>query len=263
MHPYLFEFSGLLVPTQIFIVVVGLGLGLVLYLRQGYRYGLHWKILLDGFVGAIVGGILGGRLFTILLAPGWFFSHMDQLFALHFGGMNFYGGLLGGAAGIALVAYWYGGVYLQLGDQIAALAPLACVVVHIGSHMQGAEFGSITTMPWGVVADHASSAMPHLFPRHPVALYAALLYVGCYGLFFWTSPQKKFHGQMVAMFAVLAPVIHEFMALFRDDVWRPSLFGSVETAGFPTANHLLALLTIGAGVALFLYLNARRNELLA
>src|SRR5262250_543162 len=67
--------------------------------KEGERKGLDPKLIQDFAVYALLGGIVGARIYFILFSePAYFLQHPWEILAIWHGGIGVIGSLLGGAA---------------------------------------------------------------------------------------------------------------------------------------------------------------------
>ncbi len=107
------------------------------------RRGLNPEYAADITVAAVIGGILGAKLWFVALTgdAGALFSR---------GGLVWYGGFVGGAIAV-LFNGWRRRIPLRLTLQVAAPALAAGHALgRVGCFMVGDDYGRPTTLPWGV-----------------------------------------------------------------------------------------------------------------
>jgi phosphatidylglycerol:prolipoprotein diacylglycerol transferase len=258
VHPTLFRFGNFLVPTQISLLVIGLLLSVFVLLRHASRYGTHWKIIMDSVIAACIGGLVFGRLGAILVNFAWFKEHPSQIWSIGFGGLHVYGGMVGVAVALSLVAVWYRHNFLRLTDLFAMVAPIFLVAVSIGNLMQGAAFGALSSSALGVVASQPEASMPLGFARHPVQLYMAAAIFVFYALILSYERSKILHGHISALFLIGFPFIREVISIFRDDVFVKPLVGSNLNAFIFSIDSVIALFFMASGIGLLFFLRSRR-----
>ena len=213
------------------------------FYKQNTQRGLTSKkpvsadTLLTASLPALIGLLIGAMaLYTITNIPAMieFFKNdwgriaaregeLAAFMALgqFFGGIVFYGGLLGGVAG----AWWYSkrapfnlGEYL---DVVAPAIPLFHVFGRIGCFASGCCYG--VECSWGFYHEHALVAQANGAVRFPVQLLEAglnlLLSVAIYVLFcyFW---QKWRAGSFIRIYFAAYALIRFFDEFLRGDTYR-------------------------------------------
>jgi phosphatidylglycerol:prolipoprotein diacylglycerol transferase len=259
LHPVLINLGGINIATQWVMVFLGLMLGLLVLLRHGGRAGLHWKVLVDSYIVAILCGFFCGRLMVVLQNVLWFKEHFGQIFLFYVGGLSLYGALLGGWLGAWLVARWYGQDLWRLADtQIVALC-LVLVMSNLGAFLQGGGFGRLTASGLGFTTVGFIGDLP----RYPTQLYLAIIVLL---FFFWvqlTVHRKPFHGQFTTLFFMLFPFFDQLLSVLLDDSTVPkplvSLKFGLQWQGWEiNLERILAMVCIVAGAYAFYKLSSRR-----
>ena len=151
MHPYLFELplpwgKTLRPPSYGFMIAVGFLVCLWLLQRRGRRMGLDPAALFDVATAALVGGIVGARLFYVVHNWSEFSGSPLRILAFWHGGLAFFGGVMGGAAGL-LAMVWKKGLPLRMTlDLAAGLLPLGHAFGRVGCFLNGCCFGKVTDL---------------------------------------------------------------------------------------------------------------------
>ncbi len=191
--------------------------------------------LMNVFFWAIIGLLIGGRLFaTLIFNDSWYYWQNPQRIFWPFApdgtfvglqGMNFYGGLAGGTLGAVLYARWKRIDVLELGDMIIAAVPLGYTFGRIGNFINGELYGRVTTAPWGVLfpnAERLSLSEPWVarimtqvgmtpsdavdgminLPRHPTQLYEGFTEGILAWLVIWPflRHRKPYRGFLIAFY---------------------------------------------------------------
>ena len=154
-----------------------------------------------------------------------FFDFMTQLFGVYIGGMVFYGGLLGGIAGLYITCR-----FTQFGhsdvmyDMFAVCAPLFHVFGRIGCFLGGCCYGVECKFGFTV---HGNTLNPGVndVNRFPVQLVEA----GCNLIIFIVllilHRKKKFRHRLLIVYFCMYPVVRFIDEFFRGDEIRGFLFG--------------------------------------
>jgi len=133
----------------------------------------HWNAqkISDLLFYAVLGVILGGRLgYTLFYNFDGFIADPASIIRIWQGGMSFHGGLLGVIAAFFVFARVHKLGFFAVADFAAVAVPFGLFTGRIGNFINGELWGSVTTLPWGMVFPTGGP-----LPRHPSMLYEALL----------------------------------------------------------------------------------------
>ena len=184
----------------------------------------------DLVVYAALGIILGGRIgYVFFYDLPRFIAAPTEIVELWHGGMSFHGGFLGVMTASLLYCRAKkldAAAILNLGDALAAAAPIGLFFGRLANFVNGELWGRPTTLPWGMdfcnkyilkqyngVCPADPDGVPVL--RHPSQLYEAL-------------------GEGVILFAIMWLLIHRFGKLKQ-----PGLIMGVFVAGYGIVRILL------------------------
>ncbi len=118
--------------------------------RESRRLGFATDYVGDMTLGAVVGGIVGAKLWFVALYG------IDALWSRS--GLVFYGGFLGGVLGVILVG-WVKRVPIRWTMHLVAPALAAAYAVgRVGCFVVGDDYGRPTDLPWAVAFPHGSPA---------------------------------------------------------------------------------------------------------
>ncbi len=191
--------------------------------RAAKKRGIESDIIFDIAFYALLGGIIGARIFYVLFywptgVPLEFFD----IFKIWNGGMAFYGGFLGAlAAGYAYVKikkkdFW----------EYADIFTLPLIAGHIigrfGDYLTGAHPGKITQLPWGIFLENAV--------RHPVPLYEIIgLTAIAIIIFNFGKKLKHSNGMLFLAYVGMYAGLRIFLDFFRIESTDPRLLGLTPT----------------------------------
>ena len=126
LSPYAFHLGPIGVHWYGILMVAGMLVGIYYMLKNGAKYGLDADFVTNAALVAILGGVIGARLFFVIFnEPQWFWQDPGQIFRIWQGGLTSYGGFLGGV----LAAWWYA---RSRGVAVNLLADLAVPGVAVG-----------------------------------------------------------------------------------------------------------------------------------
>jgi phosphatidylglycerol:prolipoprotein diacylglycerol transferase len=144
------------------------------------RWAPHWgfsKAQIESLLAWIlVGTIIGARFYFVVQNDfADYLSHPWRIAALWEGGLAFFGGLAGGILAAYLYARRHGLSFLQLGDLFAPAIPIGGAVGRISCGLDGMDYGTPTSLPWGIVYENPNSFGPvDGVSRHPDQFYELL-----------------------------------------------------------------------------------------
>ena len=231
MHPILFRIGPLTIRFYGLMYVVALLVGIWLLQREARRRGLPPERMVDLAFYTFVGGLVGGRLYYVLLKWGYYSAHPLKIFAVWEGGMAIHGGLIGGLLG----AWWFARMsrlpYLTLCDMAAPAMSLGHAFGRFGNFMNGDAHGyplRSTELPswlrhfpdWMGVTFPPTSIAGREFgqvPLHPVMLYEMVL--NLIGFFLLWNLRKTAlpTGGLLGVYLIYYAIVRSFTSLFRAD----------------------------------------------
>lgn len=186
---------------------------------------LAWSIITHG----VVGGLLGARLLLMLHYWDEFPREPTMLFRMLVsgGGFVWYGGVAGGVVATALPIRRYGVRWPSAADSASLGIALGYGIGRIGCHLAGdGDWGSPTTLPWGVSYRHAVAGWPPpgMLPTvlvHPTPLYEFAASVLIFALLWRFRARLRPAGATFALYLVLAGIERVLIECFRQQEGRP------------------------------------------
>ncbi|MBI4503882.1 MAG: prolipoprotein diacylglyceryl transferase [Gemmatimonadetes bacterium] len=143
LYPLVFKLGPLTVTGYGLMMMAAFLLGGWAMQRELRRRGLNEEYAADIVVAAVIGGIVGAKLWYVALTgdPGALLSR---------GGLVWYGGFLGGVVGVALNG-WRRRVPIRLTmDVVAPALALGYAIGRVGCFLVQDDYGMPTTLPWGM-----------------------------------------------------------------------------------------------------------------
>lgn len=141
MHPILFKIGPLTIYSYGFFVAMGFLLSSLLLTRDSKNFGLQKNEAWDLLICILLSGIVGARLFHVLLNSAYYFSNPLEIIMLQKGGLAIQGALLTSIAmGIVFISikrlsFW------KAGDLIMIYLPLGQAIGRIGCYFNGCCYG--------------------------------------------------------------------------------------------------------------------------
>lgn len=241
MYPVLFRFStpeflrGIF-PETITIYSYGfmILLGVVMaFLYMWYRrkdFQLNTDSISDLFLWCFIGVFVGGKVFFYFEDIGRYIDDPSQMFKGMGSGFVFYGSFL---VTIPLLMWRFkkkGLPILPMFDLIAICGALVHGFGKLGCFLSGCCHGKVCHSGWGIVfTDPKSSADPLNTPLYPTQLYDAFMVLGIVLLLMFLYKRKRFHGQLILLYAIIYGVGRTITEVYRGDEARGYIIDGVLT----------------------------------
>jgi phosphatidylglycerol---prolipoprotein diacylglyceryl transferase len=152
---------------------------------------------------ALIGGLVGSRLDFILQN---YDEVDDDLLGNIFSGSGlvWFGGLVGGAIGVLLWAWWRGYLGVALLDLCAPALALGYAIGRIGCQLSGdGDYGQPWDGPWAMA--YPDGTVPTEEEVHPTPVYETLA-MGLVAFVLWRLRDRLTGGRLFALYLVLAGV---------------------------------------------------------
>lgn len=232
--PFTFYFFGLM-------IAIGAISGITLFIREAKRKGLDHKLLTDGAVYSLIGGVVGARIIYVLIYnPSFYLSNPLQIFFIHQGGLSIHGGLLGGLA----VGYWFLRhhkiPFWGTMDIIAPALILAQGISRIGCDVYGGPISR--DLPWGIEVNGEY--------LHPSQAYEFLLDYILFGYLWLRLKRVSYSGQIFIHYLIGFMLIRGIVEFSRIN---PMVYGPL------SVSHIMSIIGILFGTILIKHL--KKNKL--
>jgi phosphatidylglycerol---prolipoprotein diacylglyceryl transferase len=246
VHPHLFQFGRLVLPTYGFLLALGTMLSLLVCVRTARQLALDTDKIWSLALLAIVTSLLGSRILLVLF-------HWPQygVRALGMSGThNFGSGLTGMAISIILSLIYARRLRLPIRRTADAFAPslaLGSSVVSIGCLEAGCDYGTPTHLPWAVIftSPHAAAGTPLGIPLHPTQIYSSAAEFLLFVLLLWLLHRPHADGEILGAWLFLGGLSSFLLAFLRGDTgpW---------VSGLVPATQLIAAAMVFAGALLWM-----------
>ncbi|MDC3418139.1 prolipoprotein diacylglyceryl transferase [Aquibacillus salsiterrae] len=226
--PFSLYFFGLM-------IAIGAITGLILLINEAKRRNMDHKLLTDGVMYALIGGILGARLvFIFVYNPSYYLANPVEVFFIQNGGLSIHGGILGGL----LVGYLFMKKHkLPIFETLDVVAPsliLAQGISRIGCDVFGGPISS--ALPWGM-----EKGGEYL---HPAQAYEFILDYALFGYLWLRLKSKKYHGQVFIHYLIGFLAIRGIVEFARIN---PMVIGPF------SVSHVMSIIGIAFAIILMNY----------
>lgn len=253
MYPILLQVGPFELRSYGVIVLLSFLAGLWLARKEAARKGLDPALMVEFSFYALIGGILGARLYFIAFSdPLAYLSKPWEIFAVWHGGIGIIGALIGGF----LAAVWFCRKrripLLRFADILAPAAPLGQTLGQFACLANGDAYGRPTDLPWAITYTDPRSLAPLNVPLHPLELYEMGAYFVVFLIVWLTRKRFKTDGSSFLVYLAAFGAARFVMEFFRG---QPALF----VGGIPAA-QVVGVALILASVIGFYWLRVRPYE---
>jgi phosphatidylglycerol:prolipoprotein diacylglycerol transferase len=242
MYPVLVQFGSFQLRSYGVVLALSFVLAAWLASREARRKGLDPNVVNDFVVYALVGGIIGARLYYVAFSnPADFLRQPWEILAVWHGGIGIIGAIVGGF----VAALWYcrrRNVPLRrFADALAPGLILGQATGVLACLLNGDSYGKASGGPWAITYTDPRAMAPLNVPLHPVELYEMAAYFLVFALV-WQA-RKKFTTNGAVFLTYLAGY---GAARFAVEFFRgnPAIFAW----GVPAAQVFGAALIVAAAV---------------
>ncbi|MBE2985281.1 prolipoprotein diacylglyceryl transferase [Campylobacter sp. RM9344] len=206
-----------------------------------------------------IGVILGARLGYIAIYSGeawWYFTNPWQIFNPFYNGefvgirgMSYHGAVVGFLLATLLYCKKYKQNLWLLLDLCALSIPFGYFFGRVGNFLNQELFGRVSDVPWAI---NVLGAL-----RHPSQLYEAFLEgVVIFVILFFYRKYKKFHGELICIYAVLYTLARFICEFYREpDVGIGFVFLNF------SMGQILSTLMFSAGIGIYIFLRKINNNI--
>lgn len=214
------------------ILVTGALLGGYIASLEARRRGLNPNFVWDGLIWALVGGVIGARLYHVFTPPP---SMVESGFTTHTylqdpvkilqvwnGGLGIPGGVVGGAIGLWLYSRRAKLHFPTWLDVAAPAVPLAQAIGRWGNFVNQELYGRPSNLPWAVFIEppYRLPAYASVETYHPLFLYESLLNLLAALALLWIGRRyadRLRSGDLFLLYLVFYPAIRFALEFLRLD----------------------------------------------
>lgn len=169
------------------LMAAAMAVGLWLAYRDAHRRGVDPEELLKTSELALLGGLVGARLYYVAFSWDYYSRALSKIIAVWEGGLAIHGGLLGGLLLGGGYTWWKRLPLPRYLDIVAPSLALGQGIGRWGNFFNEEAFGTPTTLPWKLYI--SPPHRPLLYAQdeffHPTFLYESLWDLLVFGLLAW------------------------------------------------------------------------------
>jgi phosphatidylglycerol---prolipoprotein diacylglyceryl transferase len=189
--------------------------------------GLDTALAWDSVVCAVIGGLVGGKIYYALLVHDW--SALTSR-----GGLVWYGGFVGGFSAVVGYLWWKRQPLLRMGDFVAPALAAGYAVGRVGCFLVGDDYGVPTHVPWAVAFPQGSppstarvlaqefhvvipqgTSPDAVLAVHPTQLYEVAIALAAFALLVRLRDNRFGAGWRSGVYLALAGMARMFVEIFR------------------------------------------------
>lgn len=181
-------------------IIIGFGfiLALIFALTNLKKFGIKRDDFIDCVLVGLICGILGARLYYVIFRWDYYSQHLNEILAVHNGGLAIYGGVIGSVLGGCIIAKIKKMNIPAVLDVAGMGFLIGQGIGRWGNFVNQEAFGIETDLPWRMVSENTNN-----IGVHPCFLYESLwCLLGFFILFFWGIKYRKYDGQLALMYIV-------------------------------------------------------------
>ncbi len=209
------KFYGIIISVALIIAMC-----FILFVsKKIYKDKISQDFLLDLFPIVIIAGILGARLYYVLLNLPFYISYPKEIFAVWHGGLSIHGAIVFGIiAGI---------IFCKIKKQKALLCADVCIlglpigqaIGRWGNFFNSEAFGSPTSLPWGLYIQESLRPERYITNEffHPTFLYESMLNVIIFAILFYLAKKQPKAGTIFFCYFILYAIVRFIVEGLRID----------------------------------------------
>ncbi|RMD54059.1 MAG: prolipoprotein diacylglyceryl transferase, partial [Candidatus Thermofonsia bacterium] len=191
------------------------------------------ELVWNGLIWVMVLGVIGARLYHVLTpspsmaafgihSPADYFRNPAMLINLRNGGLGIYGGIAGGALGLALFAWRKRLPGLAWADLTTVGLALGQAIGRWGNFFNQELYGRPTNLPWAVYIDpnNRLTGFREFETFHPAFLYESLWNLLTFGLLYTLATRyadRMRAGEMTAVYLIMYAIGRTLLEMVRLD----------------------------------------------
>ncbi len=249
--PFTIHWYGIITAVTFLVIILGI-------LKSSPKYGLSRDDLIDLMLITTPVGIIGARIFYVLVNWNYYSLYPEKIYRIWEGGLAIYGGIIVGIITIYLFCRRRKINPLKLLDHVVVYLVLGQSIGRWGNFVNQELFGPNTELPWGMTGNiiqdtilkEGYAGVDPLKPVHPLFIYEALWSLIAFFILLWFRKRKKLEGEVFSLY-----MIFYGGARFTIDSLRFDLM-----VGNININRLIGLVFILAFGTLFIIRRFRMNK---
>lgn len=207
-----------------FYLGIALAAGVAFLLCKRRR--IEYFDLAGSAVYTMIGAVIGAKLLFIVVSWEQIVAYDLSLVAVIKGGFVFYGGMLGGLAGLIIYCLQFKMHFWDFADLYVSVLPLGHALGRVGCYFAGCCYGRPYDGPFAVVYENVVGLTPVGVPLFPIQLAEAFGLLLLFGIFITLFLKfKRSNGHIACMYLMAYAVLRFIIEMFRGDGERGAFLG--------------------------------------
>ena len=178
-----------------------------LFARRFTQLGYSPELASSITVWAVIAGLIGSRAYHVITDWRRFQDNDNwgEAWQIWEGGLGIPGGVIAGAAVVAVLARRRGVPFSQIADAAAPALPLAQAIGRWGNWFNQELYGRPTDLPWAVEIDPGHRRFQYLDDEtfHPTFLYECIWNLALVGVLLWAAKRFTFKpGRLFGLYVL-------------------------------------------------------------
>lgn len=216
--------------------------------KNFYNDVISEDMLFDLSFWLIIGGVLGARIWYVLLNISYYSAHLNEILAISQGGISIQGAIFGGVLTGVVYVKKHDLCFLKIADLYAFVLPIGQSIGRWGNFFNSEAFGKPCDLPWKLYIPQANRPSQYFYNEyfHPTFLYESIANIFVFLILYFIL-RKKFVNKSGAIFfsyLILYSIVRFFIEFVRVD-------SVLNIFGIPVAVVVAVIFAVIGGVGLF------------
>lgn len=208
-----FKLFGLEIYWYAVIIVAAIITALLICRKKDGIFGIKFETVLDIAIILIPVSIISARLYYIIFNLSCYLENPEQILHIRSGGLAIYGGIIGGAITIWIMAKKKNVNVLDLLDYLVPALAIGQSIGRWGNFINMEAYGYETNLPWKMGIIEAGEYIE----VHPTFLYESICTFILFLMLTKMQKKRKFKGQITAIYLISYGIIRAIIECIRVD----------------------------------------------
>lgn len=208
-----FNVFGLEIYWYAVIIVAAIITALLVCKKRDGVFSIKFETILDISIYLIPISIISARLFYVLFNLDYYIQNPIAILNIRSGGLAIYGGIIGGAITIWIMAKKKNVNVLDLLDYLVPALAIGQSIGRWGNFINMEAYGYETNLPWKMGIIEAGEYIE----VHPTFLYESICTFILFLMLTKMQKKRKFKGEITATYLISYGIIRAIIECFRAD----------------------------------------------